>query len=778
MLLLLLKQTLMNLLLQSISRLSLKSNSKAAIFYSSRILAFMFAFCIFGLSNFNQISAHNSSPNYDTCDDVTNGGTIFTDEVGCGNPYFDPSTILSTSPATGGSGALEYLWMSTTDDPNGTSSIWNIIPGSSGESFDPPLISQTTSYRRCARRAGCTLWITESNIVTVELDCNLPNIGNTVFNDLNMNGIQDAGEPGVAGVMVKLLDAGADGVFGTGDENIVATETTDSNGFYLFENVDPGTYIIEFMSNSIPDGFVFTTQNAGGNDATDSDADANGQTDPFTVNFGDNDDLTFDAGIFMSCNLMIQAITGVNPMCNPGNTGIVALSVAGGTMPYTYAWSNGATTEDISNLPAGTYCVTVTDANGCTVTDCATITAPSPITANGTLTAATCGQNNGNIDLSVNGGTGLYTYSWNNGATSQDLNNLVAGTYCVEITDANGCVINECYVINNLGNISVSISPNNNAICPGESITLSANSAGASSYSWTATGGTLGSPNGQSTSYTMMMPGTYTITVLVTSAEGCTASSSTDVVVYSGVTISGSTTDAFCGINNGSVSTSINSGTAPFSYLWSTGDTSPGLTNVAGGNYCVTVTDVNNCAQSECFTVNTGNVAGPLSISGPGFLCPGETINFNATSFDAVSYAWTATGGNLLTPNAQSTGYQMMMPGTYTITLITTNAQGCTNTTSTDVVVYESIILGTETITDANCGISDGAINISTTSGIAPFSYSWSTGATTQNISGLAAGTYCVTINDAVGCHSITECYNVNGSNANPVTISGPGYWW
>ena len=155
--------------------------------------------------------------------------------------------------------------------------------------------------------------------------------------------------------MVKLLTAGIDGIFGTGDEVIEVTVTTDANGFYQFTNVAPGTYVIEFMSNSLPDGFVFTTQNVG-NDDNDSDANANGQTDPFVVSINDGDDFSFDAGITQSgCTLMIQAITGVNLMCNPGNTGIVALSVSGGTLPISYIWSNGETTEDISNLPAGTY---------------------------------------------------------------------------------------------------------------------------------------------------------------------------------------------------------------------------------------------------------------------------------------------------------------------------------------------------------------------------------------------------------------------------------------
>ena len=271
----------------------------------------------------------------------------------------------------------------------------------------------------------------------------------------------------------------------------------------------------------------------------------------------------------------------------------------------------------------------------------------------------------------------------------------------------------------------------------------------------------------------MMVPGTYTITVVTINTQGCSATASTTIVVNSPVIVGGTVMDAACNTNDGVVNSSINSGTAPFSYAWSTGAITPNISGLAPGTYCVTVTDANGCNDSNCFNVSGVN-SNPVTITGPGFLCPGETINFSANSSGAVSYAWSATGGNLLNPNAQNTGYQMMMPGTFTITVVATNAQGCTSSSSTDVIVYEPIILGNETITDANCGLSDGAINITTTSGIAPFSYAWSTGATTQNISGLAAGTYCVTINDAVGCHSLTECFDVSGSNASPVTIIGP----
>lgn len=120
----------------------------------------------------------------------------------------------------------------------------------------------------------------------------------------------------------------------------------------------------------------------------------------------------------------------------------------GGVFPYTFAWSNGATTEDINGLSGGTYDVTITDANGCTLTASYTITEPTAIAITLAGTNVSCfGAANGSIDLTVSGGTAPYSFLWNTFQTVEDLSGVSGGTYFVIVTDANGCTEHDSIVI-------------------------------------------------------------------------------------------------------------------------------------------------------------------------------------------------------------------------------------------------------------------------------------------------------------------------------------------
>ncbi|MGH7452247.1 MAG: SprB repeat-containing protein, partial [bacterium] len=145
--------------------------------------------------------------------------------------------------------------------------------------------------------------------------------------------------------------------------------------------------------------------------------------------------------------LLIANAVATNALCFGGN-GSVDLTVSGGTSPYTFAWSNGATSEDLAAVPAGTYSVTVTDAHGCTATASATVNQPAQLVATAVATDAQCFGSNGSVNLTVNGGTSPYTFAWSNGATSEDLAAVPAGTYSVTVTDDHGCTATASATVN------------------------------------------------------------------------------------------------------------------------------------------------------------------------------------------------------------------------------------------------------------------------------------------------------------------------------------------
>src|SRR6185369_15113926 len=166
--------------------------------------------------------------------------------------------------------------------------------------------------------------------------------------------------------------------------------------------------------------------------------------------------------------------------------GSVDLTVNGGVGPYSYNWSNGAVTEDLSNITAATYDVTVTDANGCTATLSVTINNANGPALSETHIDAACGSANGSVDLTVNGGVGPYSYNLSNGAVTEDLAAVAANTYDVTVTDANGCTVTLSVTINNANGPALS-ETHINAACGSAngSVDLTVNGGvGPYSYNW------------------------------------------------------------------------------------------------------------------------------------------------------------------------------------------------------------------------------------------------------------------------------------------------------
>jgi hypothetical protein len=442
--------------------------------------------------------------------------------------------------------------------------------------------------------------------------------------------------------------------------------------------------------------------------------------------------------------------------CDGSITNVV---IAGGTPPYTYLWSNGATTADITGLCAGAYTGTVTDANGCTfVSPAITISSAGSIALTGTPTTTniTCnGLCNGSISgVSVTGGTAPYTYAWSNGATTANISGLCAGNYDLTVTDNGGCSFTLPIAIT-ITQPAVLVAPAltvTNITCNGLSNgSLTVAPTGGTTpytYSWSPSGGTAATASG-------LGAGTYT--VLVTDNNACTASATATITEPTALGLNGfpTATNVNCfGDSTGAVSAlSPTGGTPPYTYLWSNGATTQDLTNVPAGTYNGTVTDANGCTLSSPTGFTIAQPAAALGLNG----FPTVTdVSCNGAADGAVSNL-SPVGGTApytyLWSNGETTsGLSDLTGGTYNGTI--TDANGCTLSSPTGFAVTEPDTISIQGIvTNASAaGASDGAINAVIAGGTAPYTIDWSNGATTEDLTGVVKGSYVVTVTDANGC--------------------------
>ncbi|MBC9814011.1 SprB repeat-containing protein, partial [Crocinitomicaceae bacterium CZZ-1] len=374
---------------------------------------------------------------------------------------------------------------------------------------------------------------------------------------------------------------------------------------------------------------------------------------------------------------------GWNVSCNGASDGAIDLTVGGGTPGYSYTWSNGAVTEDINSLPAGTYSVNITDANGCTNTQTITLTEPPVLNASTTAVTYAGGWNvscngasDGAIDLTVGGGTPGYSYAWNNGATTEDLSGLTAGTYYVTITDANGC--------------------------------------------------------------------TNTQTITLTEPPVLTASTTA-------VTYAGGWNVSCNGANDGAIDLTVGGGTPGYSYAWNNGATTEDITSLPAGTYSVNITDANGCTNTQTITLTEPPVltASTTAVTYAG----GWNVSCNGASDGAIDLTVSGgtTGYNYTWSNGATTeDLSGLTAGTYSVTI--TDANGCTNTQTITLTEPPVLNASTTAVTYAggwnvSCnGASDGAIDLTVSGGTPGYSYVWNNGATTEDLSGLTAGTYSVTV--------------------------------
>lgn len=439
-----------------------------------------------------------------------------------------------------------------------------------------------------------------------------------------------------------------------------------------------------------------------------------------------------------SAALAVSA-TATNVSCYSGNTGAINITTTGGTTAYGYNWGGGITTQNRSNLPAGTYTVTVTDANSCTASRSTTITQPAAaLTATATATGVACyGGSNGAITLSAAGGTTSYIYNWGSGVTTQNRNNVPAGTYTVTVTDALSCTTTASATVTQPAAALAATATTANVSCAGGSngaITLTPSGGTASyTYSW---GGGITTQNRSN-----QPAGTYTVTV--TDARSCTTTRSATITQPAAISIQVSSTQASCGQSNGTATAVGTGGTGTLSYHWTSGANTATASNLAAGNYTVTVTDVNQCTSSQGVNVSSPATFTVSHTSSP-VSCYGGTNGSAAITPSIIpgSYSYTWPGG--LTGAAQTT----LSAGLYVVNV--TDGNGCSRVDSV-LISQPPTITDVVTGTAPLCyGASTGAISLQAQGGTGALSYQWSPAL--SSLTGLAAGTYNLTITDANNC--------------------------
>jgi uncharacterized repeat protein (TIGR01451 family) len=453
-------------------------------------------------------------------------------------------------------------------------------------------------------------------------------------------------------------------------------------------------------------------------------------------------------------------ISRTNLSCFGSNNGSITLNVTGGTPGYTYNWSDiGSGSSSRTGLAAGAYSVTISDALSCTTTRLILITQPTAITGSVVTENVVCfGQSNGIVKLTVSGGSLPYTYNWQGPsgftATTKDINGLIAGTYNVTVTDARGCTFTQSGTVNQPAALSLS-DTKTNVLCNGRltgSINLTVSGGnGGYLYQWS---------NGQTTEdISGLGAGTYT--VLVTDNKACTATRSISITEPTMINVTSLVNDVACfGTSTGSVNVNVTGGTGTYSFVWSDGGPATSFrNNLAAGNYVVTVTDANNCTNSHIVVVDQND---EIEIEGvvQNVLCNGGNggqINVSVNGgVGPYTYAWS---NGLPSSSSQNN----LVTGNYTVTV--TDLVGCTKTAVFTVSQPPALSLS-GILNPADCfGSADGGVNLTVTGGVGPYTYAWSNGTGNEDLAGVTAGTYIVTVSDLNNCTS-TASYIISEPTA------------
>lgn len=435
-----------------------------------------------------------------------------------------------------------------------------------------------------------------------------------------------------------------------------------------------------------------------------------------------------------------------NLSCNASCDGSAWVTPSGGNPPYTYLWApSGGNGNTAGNLCAGNYNCTITDANGCTISQTFTLTQPAMLATTGAQANLLCNSVcNGSASVTTTGGTPTYSYFWQpSGNTNAAINSLCAGTYTCTVTDLNGCTITRSFTITQPATLTATGTQTNvacNTSCTGVASVTPTGGTTPYSYSWQPSGGT-GAVAGS------LCAGTYTCNIL--DANGCATSVTFQIQQPTNLVATTTQTNILCnGVCTGAANVTVSSGTFPYTYSWNPPvGSSPSVNSLCVGTYTCNVTDANGCTVSASFQITeppaltATSSQTNLTCNG---VCAGVASVTPAGGTPPYYYTWAPVGGT--GPVANS-----LCAGTYTCTIM--DANNCT-ITRTFLITEPVAITSTGTSSNLWCNsVCNGSATISPSGGTLPYSYNWlPSGGGSPTANSLCAGTYTCTVTDVNGC--------------------------
>lgn len=442
--------------------------------------------------------------------------------------------------------------------------------------------------------------------------------------------------------------------------------------------------------------------------------------------------------------------------CNGQNSGAIGHNVSGGKPPYYYQWSSGQVTEDLENLKAGLYTITVTDALGCRFIKTYSVKEPDSLKINlNNIVNPSCGNTaDGQINTYIFGGTPPYRMFWSNGFNDTWNKQLSAGDYLLKVFDSKNCRTERYFRLTTPDILGIEILSQKMVSCPGETDgnikILPIGGVPPYSANWK-----FGNIFLDGFEIKNLQPGEYILTL--TDGNGCIF---TDRFLIESLPKIKSVITHFVeptcfGMNNGEIALDISGGTPPYRYHWSNGENHEDIQKLKAGIYSQTITDAKGCVFTQSFTVSQPEplVIDILEIKSPdcgeqngkiSIVVNGGTVPYN--------YSWSGTGVN---PLSNSTIYDNLPGGDFVV--FVSDSNGCHTsqkiTLTENPGFYLSVTENGGNIQHPRCyGEASGNISVAIIGGKAPFQFIWNTGAQTSDLQNITAGEYEVIVTDANGC--------------------------